>query len=75
MVASLVLYCSKSGIAGLKTAHGVDHVPILCLVLSRVGRGLAIGRSSVKGVLSECLRTHVSKINSEFKYARRPNSF
>jgi len=46
----------------------------LYVVLSHVGRDLAMGRSPVQGVLPKCLKgSIVSEANSESQQARRPN--
>jgi hypothetical protein len=46
-----------------------------CSMLSCVGRGFAMGRSPVQGVLPKCLIGFiVSEVNSESEKARRLNS-
>jgi hypothetical protein len=41
----------NTGIVGSNPSRGMDVSTFFCVVLSWVGRGLALGRSAVQGVL------------------------
>jgi len=52
----------------------MHYIRIFYVVLSRVGRGLAMGRSIVEGVLMKCPEEFIiSEVNFEAKQARRHN--
>jgi hypothetical protein len=54
--ARIVFSSSNTGIVGSNTIRGMDVYPrFFCVMLSCVGRGLASGRSPVKGVLPNAL--------------------
>jgi len=72
----MVMDGSNTGIVGLNPDRGMDVYPrrvFLCCAVC-VGRGLAMGRFPVQGVLQKCLKGFiVSEVNCESEQANGLN--